>query len=246
VDQWIIPTKETGQQIAAWLESGADVPPVQTPPRQATAPATTPTPTKATASAEAPQPEKKADNTPPKETGKVGRKTDLYNGYVELCGHPEHAKNAMLLVTEGRSSKDWTEEDMANLELDLKARQKKQAEDLPNVDWNYETPESVREEIPDIDEKLAAQMGIGADPETEPEHKWRPFSPVEKMMEGIKFYFGPDGINYTKKEQNEWISKYFKVERLENLKESELKKVLANLKKKVQANNEAEELRRTA
>ena len=50
----------------------------------------------------------------------------LYRGYLDLFGQDSGAaQSAMLRVTEGRASKDWTQEDMKNLADDLALRMQK-------------------------------------------------------------------------------------------------------------------------
>ena len=50
----------------------------------------------------------------------------LYRGYMDLFGQDaQSAQSAMLRVTEGRASKDWTQEDMNNLTEDLAVRMQK-------------------------------------------------------------------------------------------------------------------------
>ena len=52
------------------------------------------------------------------------RKKALYDGYLAVCdGVPQHAQNAMLQITEGRPSKEWTETDLKRLAVDLYRRQ---------------------------------------------------------------------------------------------------------------------------
>jgi hypothetical protein len=137
---------KTGETLKEWLESGteAPAPPRNDPPRQATAPE------------QSSQKEEKAQDTPPKGLGAAGRKKALYDGYLAVCNHPEHAKNAMLKAAGGKASKDWTEEDFQVLEADLKRRREEPA------------PESVRDVMPDVDfgdsVDLAEKMGIGPDP----------------------------------------------------------------------------------
>ena len=47
----------------------------------------------------------------------------LYNGYLELFNKDsEQARDAMLSITEGRGSKDWTDEDIKSLTADLDFR----------------------------------------------------------------------------------------------------------------------------
>ena len=51
----------------------------------------------------------------------------LYYGYMELFGQDAAtAQAAMLAVTEGRASREWTQEDMRNLAEDLALRTQKQ------------------------------------------------------------------------------------------------------------------------
>ena len=49
------------------------------------------------------------------------RKKSLYDSYMEKYNDAEQVKDAMLRVTEGKSAKDWTEEDMNKLEAELLA-----------------------------------------------------------------------------------------------------------------------------
>ena len=60
------------------------------------------------------------------------RKKALYDGYLAVCdGVPQHAQNAMLKITEGRPSKEWTETDLKCLAVDLYKRQGKMKESVP-------------------------------------------------------------------------------------------------------------------
>jgi hypothetical protein len=180
VEEWFTPSKETGRQIAKWLETGTDVPP----PEPAAAPAgfaAPDTPGKGQAETTPPNaPEAPQEGTKAPQGGidPQSRKKDIYNGYLEVCGHPEHAKNAIYKITNGRGSKDWTELDLYNLEGDLKRRrgeekkaaaEREPAEDAPPPDpWEHGAPESVRDIDPDIDYAgLAAEKGIGPDPVAE-------------------------------------------------------------------------------
>ena len=50
----------------------------------------------------------------------------LYRGYLDIFGQDSQAAQAaMLRITEGRASKDWTEEDIRNLNEDLSVRMQK-------------------------------------------------------------------------------------------------------------------------
>ena len=90
-------SKETGAALRAWLDSGADAP-IQT--------------------KGARPPEAQAH-----EPTLTEKKRNLYNEYLAACDNqPQHAQNAMMKVTEGRGSKDWTEEDMRHLAIDLARR----------------------------------------------------------------------------------------------------------------------------
>ncbi len=95
-------SKETGEKLKAWLESGVDVP----------------APTFQSSPVAAPQP------TPHKPT-RAEHKNRLYHGYLDFFdGDTKLAQEAMLLVTEGRGSKDWTDEDMAHMGADLAQKYK--------------------------------------------------------------------------------------------------------------------------
>ncbi len=51
------------------------------------------------------------------DTDNVERKSKLYSSFLEkFDGDEQQAKNTILAVTNGRGSKDWTEEDLVNLE----------------------------------------------------------------------------------------------------------------------------------
>jgi phage recombination protein Bet len=136
------------------------------------------------------QPETASSNTleaPPSrgDRGLQSRKVDIYSGYLQVCGHPEHAKNAIFKITDGRGSKDWTELDICNLESDLKRRREEAAailqpqeptpvpQEAPSREqWvdNFPIPVSARDAVPgiDLDERgaeIAAEKGIGPDPD---------------------------------------------------------------------------------
>ena len=52
------------------------------------------------------------------------QKSQLYKRYVAVCGEQaQHAQNAMLKVTGGKPSKDWTADDIAALEADVARRE---------------------------------------------------------------------------------------------------------------------------
>lgn len=60
------------------------------------------------------------------------RKKALYDGYIAVCdGVAQHAQNAMLQITEGRPSKEWTETDLKRLAVDLYKRQGRMKDSAP-------------------------------------------------------------------------------------------------------------------
>lgn len=62
------------------------------------------------------------------------RKRALYDGYIAVCdGVQQHAQNAMLQITEGRPSKEWTETDLKRLAVDLYRRQGKMKDSAPET-----------------------------------------------------------------------------------------------------------------
>lgn len=77
------------------------------------------------------------DEATPREKGNptptlAERKKALYDGYLAVCdGVPQHAQNAMLKITEGRPSKEWTELDLKHLAIDLYNRERKAREHGP-------------------------------------------------------------------------------------------------------------------
>ena len=119
------------------------------------------------------------DDATPREKGNptptlAERKKALYDGYLAVCdGVPQHAQNAMLKITEGRPSKEWTELDLKHLAIDLYNRERKAREHGPAqpsvepsepegaaeeyiTELEKEGPvlpfgESLRETMPDID-----------------------------------------------------------------------------------------------
>jgi hypothetical protein len=193
----------TGEILKEWLESGADAPAPQT-----------------THSETSRDPQ---DTSPAK-----SRKQAIYDGYVEICEEPNHAKNAILKVTGGRGSKEWAEEDMVNLELDLKRRQEQAKYEVP---WPFKEPESMREVIPEIDEELADKVGIGPDKESSAPPK--PFSEVEKLRVEVAAAFGEEGLGWTVAEREAWIKEKCKVEGLKALKKEALKKVLTHVRNEI-------------
>lgn len=61
-------------------------------------------------------------------------KAQLYQGFLEVCdGQKEHAKNAMLKVTEGRGSGQWTDDDIMALGADLMRRRREKREAAEKV-----------------------------------------------------------------------------------------------------------------
>ena len=66
-----------------------------------------------------------------------GQKTQLYRRYMAVCGEqPQHAQNAMLKVTGGKPSKDWTADDIAALEADIAKRE----EELSHSTTTFDEP----------------------------------------------------------------------------------------------------------
>lgn len=103
-------------------------------------------------------------------------KKSLYEGYLKACGGVQkHAQNAMLKVTEGRGSKDWTEKDIEALTLDLHARKTAQKAEPERTEEAVQEGELLLfgEAVDGIDEmstnadELAAEMGIKNDDELE-------------------------------------------------------------------------------
>jgi hypothetical protein len=229
---------KTGETLREWLENGVDVPagPSRTPQDESLTVAGANTP---------PSPQNNAQKSSVKE-----RKEKIWNGFLDICdAQPDHAKNAILLVTSGRGSKDWTEEDMINLELDLKQRQEKRAKELERLNWTYE-PESARDANPDIDDDAATVMGIGPDPEPQTEEEPpqeekklkapKNFSEVDKLRMKVETAFGPEGLGYTVQEREAWIEKFFKVPGLKDLSKSDLKKVLTLAQQEIKSRDAAE------
>jgi hypothetical protein len=97
----------------------------------------------------------------------------------------------------------------------------------------------MREVDPEVDEDIAAKMGIGPD-EEEPPAPPRLSGEFEKLRIEVAAAFGDGGLGYTVAEREAWIKKYFKVEGLKELKKEELKKVLAIVRKKLQERNNLE------
>ena len=51
------------------------------------------------------------------------RKQSIYKAYLSLFkGSQQEAQNAILAITQGRGSKDWTIDDLNNLQADLDTR----------------------------------------------------------------------------------------------------------------------------
>lgn len=118
------PSQKTGEALRAWLESGADSP---APAEQVPSVKDTPASPSRTLQGEA---------TPPQGTNYTPtlaeRKKALYDGYLAVCdGVPQHAQSAMLQITEGRPSKEWTETDLKRLVVDLYKRQGKMKDSGP-------------------------------------------------------------------------------------------------------------------
>ena len=127
------PSRKTGEALRDWLESGTDSPvPAGRPP---SAPDTPASPSRTVQDDATPQ--ERGNHTPtPAE-----RKKALYDGYLAVCdGVPQHAQNAMLQITEGRPSKEWTETDLKRLAVDLYRRQGKMKDSAP-VQPPVEPPE---------------------------------------------------------------------------------------------------------
>lgn len=126
------PSRKTGEALRDWLESGTDSPvPAGQPP---SAPDTPASPSRTA-----------QDDATPRERGNpptiAKRKKALYDGYLAVCdGVPQHAQNAMLQITEGRPSKEWTETDLKRLAVDLYRRQGKMKGSAP-VQPPVEPPE---------------------------------------------------------------------------------------------------------
>ncbi|MBQ9565154.1 MAG: recombinase RecT [Synergistaceae bacterium] len=77
------------------------------------------------------------------------QKEQLYQRYVAVCANvPQHAQNAMLKVTGGKGSRDWTADDLAALEADVTKRE----EELNNAAMTFDAqvePETA--ETPEAD-----------------------------------------------------------------------------------------------
>lgn len=118
------PSQKTGETLRNWLESGADSPaPAEQPPSTKD----TPDSPSRTAQDEA-TPQQRPNYTPTLAESKKA----LYDGYVAVCdGVAQHAQNAMLQITEGRPSKEWTETDLKRLAVDLYKRQGKMKDSAP-------------------------------------------------------------------------------------------------------------------
>ena len=141
-------SKKTGEALRHWLESGAETPPAQPAPKEPPA-ERAPTPHAGIgatphAGIEAQHPA--GMGATPHNPTAAERKKHLYDGYMAVCGGvAEYARNAMMKVTEGRGSKEWTEKDMDELAVDL-ARRRSEAARKANP-WPDE-PESVPVEPP--------------------------------------------------------------------------------------------------
>ncbi|NCC05932.1 MAG: hypothetical protein EOM37_18260 [Proteobacteria bacterium] len=126
------PTVETGKTIREWLESGVESPKVD---HQESKP-------------EIKKPDKEkipAKKAPP---SLEGRKKAIWDGYMAIFqGDKDLAKEAILEVVPGKSSKDWEGLDLDTLEADLRDR--------------ASFGRSVREDHPEVDDF----KGIGPDPE---------------------------------------------------------------------------------
>lgn len=120
------PSRKTGEALRDWLESGTDSP---VPAGQPTSTPNTPASPSRTAQDEAIPPQR------PSYTPTLAeRKKALYDGYIAVCnGVQQHAQNAMLQITEGRPSKEWTETDLKRLAVDLYKRQGKMKDSAPET-----------------------------------------------------------------------------------------------------------------
>jgi hypothetical protein len=144
-------SQETGETLRAWLDSGVEAP---LPPQPPTMPS------------EAPQAPKRMENTSePQKSAPVpsmkGRMKNIWIAYLEVCGgQKDHAQNAILAVTEGRGSQEWTPQDIEFLEGDLLRRQQER-----NAPATF--GESVRDSDPE-GIALAESKGIGPDLDEKP------------------------------------------------------------------------------
>ncbi|MDR1979559.1 MAG: ATP-binding protein [Synergistaceae bacterium] len=217
---------QTGVVLKEWLESGADTPepePEPEPkPQPAPKPAQAPAPQPEPAREKAPEPKPAApkpestlnkENITEQKDNLILRKKQIYQTYTEMLESLEAAKETILVITEGRGSKDWTLNDMMNLEADIKKR----------AIQAMNEPESARDLDPDID--LAAAKGIGPDP-VEPSAP-KPPTEFEKLWLEVQIAFGPEGLGYTKAERDVWITKHCQVANLKALKKEHLKRILA-------------------
>lgn len=147
------PNQKTGAALKAWLESGVEPPRQQPKPQEPADTLPDASPKKAVDAATPSEPvENDAD---------LARRKAIWEGYLEVCDNVQpHAKNAILKVTEGRGSKEWTPTDLEALETDLLRR--RQDMTTPQLDFG----QSVREVDPGIDD-LAGEKGIAPDPVVE-------------------------------------------------------------------------------
>ncbi|MEA4876810.1 MAG: AAA family ATPase [Aminobacterium sp.] len=97
--QIFTPSKDTGQLLKKWLESGSDFQP-------------------------APLLKAKTEKaeTSQKSVDQSDRRSEIWRGYLMVCGNANHAKNAILKIVPGKPSKVWNEDDMKKLEKDLQRR----------------------------------------------------------------------------------------------------------------------------
>jgi len=156
-------SKETGETLRAWLETGAE---------------------------------------PPAPPAADTERAELWQWYLSHFGDAERAKVAILEITQGRGSRDWTAADIAALRADRERIENVRVAEpssSPAPDMKTETPASV---IPADD-----------DP------------PEEKVKEKIRALTGPEGLYLTGGDLEAFLYDLTKKTDLDNMTMAELKKV---------------------
>ena len=94
------------------------------------------------------------------------QKAQLYRRYKAVCGEQQqHAQNAMLKVTGGKPSKEWTADDLAALEADVARREEELSHSTTSFDEpiEAETVETTEQEhIGDVTEMVEEQTNSPA------------------------------------------------------------------------------------
>lgn len=147
------------------------------------------------------------------------RRKAIWDKYLELCGDRERAIATISAITEGRGSKDWTTEDMSELEKQITI---------------IATPTQALEL--DSPEDLAAEMGIGEDSKASAS---KPMTELEKLRLDLDALLGAEGLDLTEPERAEWVARHFGESNLNKLKKDKLHEAIQLAQEEIRARDAA-------